>query len=67
MFCLDDVVSALVYRALAFLAEVFVCAFGAPWMIPTWVFAHSPFVQAGSEQCQNPPHTHISLVGYVPC
>ena len=30
MFCLPEV-AALVYRAGIFLAEVFVCAFGAPW------------------------------------
>ena len=34
MFWLPDV-EALVYRAGVFLAEVFVCAFGAPWAKPT--------------------------------
>ena len=44
-----------------------VCAFGAPWAKPTWVFANSPLILAVERQCCGKPHLHIPLVGYAPC
>ena len=49
-----------------FLAEIFVCAYGAPWAKPTWVFANSALILAVSRKCPGCA-SHIPLVGYAPC
>ena len=66
MFDLAEV-SAFVWRLGVFLAEVYVCAFGAPWAKPTWVLANFAAIQELSRRCPSVPHEHIPLVGFAPC
>ena len=60
-------ISAFVWRVGVFLAETFVCAFGAPWAKPTWVFSNFASILELSRACPPYHHEHIPLVGYAPC
>ena len=66
MFELKDV-SGFVWRIGVYLAEIYVCAFGAPWQKPTWEFANFSEIVNVSRMCPDFNHEHISLQGFSPC
>ena len=66
MFEIKDI-AGFVWRVGVYLAEVFVCAFGAPWQKPTWVFANFSEIVNLSRTCPDFEHEHISLQGFAPC
>ena len=67
MFYMRDV-QEFFAKCEVFWAEVWVCAFGAPWAKPTAVVSNRPCILSLSRKCPglSSTHTHIELQGKAP-